>query len=283
MTNGGTQPGMTAAAAVIAVESGGTRELVDDLATEEPLEMRVRRGRHEFTAAVTMRTPGHDFELAAGFLFAEGIVRRRDAVVGIAYCLDPSMDAAQRYNVVTTELATLEADQVHRLERHFSISSACGVCGKTSIDALATRAKPVEDRVRVPFEQLSALPSRMRDAQRVFASTGGLHAAALFAPSGTLLAVREDVGRHNALDKTIGWALLNANVPLTGCAAIVSGRASFELVQKCIVAGIPILCAVSAPSSLAVQLAQEFGVTLLGFVREGRANVYAGAERIAFS
>ena len=277
------RPGMTAAAAVIAVESGRTRELVDDVATEEPLEMRVRRGAAEFTAAVTMRTPGNDFELAAGFLLAEGIVTRRDTVVSISYCLDPSMDAAQRYNVVTTQLSTLEAQHVHRLERHFSINSACGVCGKTSIDALSTRAGRLQDPVRVPFEQVSLLPARMRDAQRVFASTGGLHAAALFTASGSILTVREDVGRHNALDKAIGWALLNGTVPLTGCAAVVSGRASFELVQKCILAGIPILCAISAPSSLAVQLAQQFGLTLLGFVREGRANVYAGEERIAFS
>ncbi len=274
-------PGMTTGASVLSIQGDRRQEFVDELATEEPLEMRVRYAGREFTAAVTMRTPGNDFELAAGFLMAEGMVEGRDAVAGISYCIDPAVDAAQRYNIVTVELRTLKAAQARQLERHFTMTSACGICGKASIEALSLRAQRLADPVRVPLERIASSAGKMREAQRVFASTGGLHAAALFDAGGELLALREDVGRHNALDKLIGWALLQGLLPLQGCIAVLSGRASYELVQKCIVAAVPIVCAVSAPTSLAVQLAQDFGVTLLGFVREGRANVYAGAERIA--
>ncbi|HEU5481233.1 MAG TPA: formate dehydrogenase accessory sulfurtransferase FdhD, partial [Candidatus Tumulicola sp.] len=166
------------------------------------------------------------------------------------------------------------------LERHFTMSSACGVCGKANIEALQTRAAPIDDSVRIPRSLIAELPDKMRQAQRVFDSTGGLHAAALFDANGALLVLREDVGRHNALDKIAGWALLNDRLPLRGCILLVSGRASYELVQKSIVAGIPVLCAVSAPSSLAVDLARNFNMTLLGFVRGSRSNVYAGRERI---
>jgi FdhD protein len=275
------RPGLTTAVRVTAIEGEGRRELVDDLATEEPLEIRVVGGGETQTLAVTMRTPGSDFELAAGFLFSEGLVRSSGDITGISYCIDPGVDAAQRYNIVNVGLAFDRLPPLERFERHFLTSSACGVCGKASIDALATRARKIEDDVRVSAGFIAQLPEKMREAQRVFNSTGGLHAAALFDVNGALLALREDVGRHNALDKILGWALLGARVALRGSVLLVSGRASFELVQKSIVGRIPVLCAVSAPSSLAVQLAQEFDLTLVGFVRGERANVYAGAQRIS--
>jgi FdhD protein len=274
------RPGLTTSARVVVCEDGSTRETVDDLATEEPLEIRLIAGGQTRSLAVTMRTPGNDFELAAGFLLNEGVVHRRDEIAGISYCIDPQIDAEQRYNIVNVGLAGDAAPALERLERHFTISSACGVCGKANIEALQTRAVPLDDPLRVSLDFVAQLPEKMRHAQRVFESTGGLHASALFDANGALLALREDVGRHNALDKIAGWALLNDRLPLRGCVLLVSGRASFELVQKCVVAGIPILCAVSAPSSLAVELARSFGLTLLGFVRGSRANIYAGKERI---
>ena len=274
------RPGLSTSARVVAYEGDSKRELFDDLATEEPLEIRLAAGNSVTSVAVTMRTPGNDFELAAGFLHCEGIVRARADVAGISYCIDPAVDAQQRYNIVNDDLAADALPDLERLERHFTLSSACGVCGKAHIDALQTRARPLDDDTVVDLSLVTALPEKMRAAQRVFASTGGLHAAALFDASGTLLALREDVGRHNAVDKIAGWALLNDRLPLRGCVLLVSGRASYELVQKSIVARIPILCAVSAPSSLAVELAQAFELTLAGFVRGNRANVYCGAARV---
>lgn len=274
------RPGLTTPSRVLTFDDSSQREVVDDLATEEPLEIRLVLGGQTQTAAVTMRTPGNDFELAAGFLHSEGIIASRDEVAGISYCIDPAVDAEQRYNIVNVGIAGAQARPLERLERHFTMSSACGVCGKASIEALQTRAPRIEDPLQVDAAFIAALPEKMREAQRVFASTGGLHAAALFDANGELLALREDVGRHNALDKIVGWALLNAKPPLHGCVLLVSGRASYELLQKSIVAGIPIVCAVSAPSSLAVQLAGEFGVTLLGFVRGNRFNVYTHRSRI---
>jgi FdhD protein len=273
--------GLTTSARVLSWQEGSPRELVDELATEEPLEIRLIDGGQVQSVAVTMRTPGNDFELACGFLLSEGIIRARSEVIGISYCVDPAVDAQQRYNIVNVELASGAQRPLERLERHFTMNSACGVCGKATIEALQTRARRIEDPVRVGFESITALPRKMRQAQRVFAATGGLHASALFDAKGNLLALREDVGRHNALDKISGWALMSDRVPLSGCVVLVSGRASYELVQKSIVAGIPIVCAVSAPSSLAVNLANAFGVTLLGFVRDGRANIYACPERIS--
>ena len=211
------------------------------------------------------------------------IIGSRDAIETISYCVDPQIDAAQQYNIVNVAVNPGAGIDAEQLERHFTVNSSCGVCGKATIDALATRAERLDDELQVAMHTLDQLPAAMRAAQRVFASTGGLHACALFDESGTLLALREDVGRHNAFDKIVGWALLEDRMPLHGCIALVSGRASFELVQKAIIARIPVLCAVSAPSSLAVQLAGEFGVTLVGFVREGRANVYAGRERLGFA
>lgn len=275
------RPGLTTPRRILSYDGESRRDVVDDLATEEPLEIRLAAGGETRTAAVTMRTPGNDFELAAGFLYAEGIVLDRSEIAGISYCIDPAVDAEQRYNIVNVALGGQRERPLERLERHFTMTSACGVCGKASIEALQTRAEPIDDPVTASVELITSLPEKMRDAQRVFASTGGLHAAALFDAQGRLLLLREDVGRHNALDKVVGWALLNARLPLRSTILLVSGRASYELLQKSIVARIPIVCAVSAPSSLAASLADTFGVTLAGFVRQRRANVYSGLERIA--
>lgn len=274
------RPGLTTPARVLALQDGSAREIVDNLATEEPLEIRLVANGRTQSVAVTMRTPGNDFELAAGFLMNEGIISSREGLAGISYCVDPAVDAEQRYNIVNVALASDARPDLERLERHFTMSSACGVCGKASIEALETRAQRIDDGTKVDIGLITSLPDRMRQAQRVFESTGGLHAAALFDANGTLLVLREDVGRHNALDKIAGWAVMQNRIPLRGCILLVSGRASYELVQKSIVARIPILCAVSAPSSLAVQLATAFDLTLVGFLRGARANVYSAASRI---
>lgn len=277
------RPGLTTPARVAAYDAGNSRELVDDVATEEPLEIRLLAGGGRQNVAVTMRTPGNDFELAAGFLLNEGIVRAQGDIAGISYCTDPAIDGDQRYNIVNVALAARALPDLDRLERHFTMSSACGVCGKASIEALQTRAQPLAGNLQIDAELVTALPQRMRDAQRVFESTGGLHAAALFDEGGTLLALREDVGRHNAVDKIAGWALLHDRIPLSRCILLVSGRASYELVQKSVAAGIPVLCAVSAPSSLAVQLASAFNLTLIGFLRGSRFNVYSARDRVVLA
>ncbi|HEY7429835.1 MAG TPA: formate dehydrogenase accessory sulfurtransferase FdhD [Streptosporangiaceae bacterium] len=241
----------------------------DLLAVEEPLEIRVQGE----PLAVTMRTPGDDIDLAAGFLAAEGVVDGPAGVAEIRMC-----DA----NVADVTLAPGVVLPAERLRRNFVTSSACGVCGKDSISAVQVRASydVSGDQLRVTAGLLASLPGRLRAAQRVFARTGGLHAAGLFGADGTLLALREDVGRHNAVDKIVGWALREKQLPLAGCVLLVSGRASFELVQKALVAGIPVLAAVSAPSSLAAELAAESGMTLVGFLRGTTMNVYIGAERV---
>ena len=273
--------GTTSAARVSAFADGSLREKFDSVATEEPLEIRLVHGGRTTSVAVTMRTPGADFELAAGFLFAEGVVGAREDIISITYCIDENVDAEQRYNIVNVALRSAPPG-VERLERHFVMSSACGVCGKAQLDALRTRGiAPAAQDWTVSPDFVLSLPERLHASQKIFRATGGLHAAALFARDGTLEAVREDVGRHNALDKACGWALMQRRVPLHDSIALVSGRSSFELVQKAAVAGIPILCAVSAPSSLAIDLANEFNITLIGFLRAGRFNVYAGAYRIA--
>lgn len=273
-------PGLSTSVKVVAFDGAERRERLDELATEEPLELRLLAGGRMQSIAVTMRTPGNDFELAAGFLLAEHIVARREDIAAMSYCVDPAVDREQRYNIVNIELASDSLPDTEHLERHFTMSSACGVCGKATLEALHTRSAPIDDDVRFDLATLMKLPERMRAAQRVFASTGGLHAAAIFDAAGELVVLREDVGRHNALDKVLGWALLNRRVPLRGSAALVSGRASYELVQKSIMARLPVLCAVSAPSSLAVALAAEFNVTLVGFLRTPRANVYSGSQRL---
>ncbi len=245
------------------------------------MEIRLAAGHQRRTVAVTMRTPGHDFELAAGFLFGEGVISSRRDIARIVYCLDPELDAEQRYNVVTVELRARQLPDLAPLERHFTTTSACGVCGKASVQALWLRGcQAVDGGPVVDARVLRQLPERLGASQAVFAQTGGLHAAALFDPEGNLVAVREDVGRHNAMDKLVGWALLNGRLPLRDSVVMVSGRASFELVQKAVAAGVPVFCAVSAPSSLAVEVARGFGLTLVGFLRGDRFNVYTGAERL---
>ena len=247
----------------------------DVLAVEEPLE--VRQGTEVLT--VTMRTPGDDFDLVAGWLVSEGLVRETADLVTASYC--PGLDEAgkQTYNVVEVTLAS--AVPADRLRRTLT-SSACGVCGSASLQAVRVSSPyaVADDEVTVDATVLSALPGRLRDAQSVFERTGGLHAAGLFAADGELLCVREDVGRHNAVDKVVGWALREGRLPLRGNVLQVSGRASFELVQKAAVAGVPVLSAVSAPSSLAADLAEESGLTLAGFVRDGGFNLYARPERV---
>ena len=253
--------------AVTRVESGRITSRPDTLAVEEPLEIRID-GR---ATTVTMRTPGHDLELALGFLLTEGVVAKPTDVVGAINCAD---------NVVDVTLRTPLADDSPL--RNFTTSSACGVCGKESIDAVRT-SSPYDvatDPLEVTAELVTRLPAQLREAQRVFDRTGGLHAAALFDAEGTLLCLREDVGRHNAVDKVVGWAVQEQRLPLCGTVLQVSGRASFELVQKALMAGIPVLSAVSAPSSLAVQLAADSGLTLIGFVRGDAFNIYAGAHRL---
>jgi FdhD protein len=281
-SNHETRPAATVDARIVAFADGAAQPRFDTLATEEPLELRLRAGSATQTAAVTMRTPGNDFELAAGFVYGEGLVTSAAALRGISYCLDPAIDAEQRYNIVNVDLAAAALPRLDALERHFMMTSACGVCGKASIEALRDRQlRPIASAVRIAPATVSALPDRLHRAQRVFRATGGLHAAALFTAAGEFVALREDVGRHNAFDKLIGWALMNGRLPLRDHVVLLSGRASYELLQKAVSAEIAVVCAVSAPSSLAVDVARAFGVTLIGFVRDGRFNVYAGAERIA--
>lgn len=253
----------------------------DVVATEEPMEIRLVGGGETRRLAVTMRTPGNDFELAAGFLYSEGIINSRAAIRTISYCVDAELDEAQQYNVVNVALARLP-DDLRGLDRHFVINSACGVCGKDSIDAMYSRCTPIPPPARaISPDLITTLAPKLREAQRLFEATGGLHAAALFDFDGTLLALREDVGRHNAMDKLIGWALMNDKLPLHDCVVLVSGRASFELVQKAAIGGIPILCAISAPSSLAVSMARRMNMTLIGFLRDEQFNLYCGEERLA--
>jgi FdhD protein len=264
------------------VEDGKMRVRPDTLATEEPMEIRLITGGERQTVAVTMRTPGADFELAAGFLYGEGIVKSSDDIAKISYCVDSDLDAAQQYNIVNVELRGGREYDLRPLERHFYTSSACGVCGKASLEQLELRGCPVAlPGPEVTPETLYSLPAKLREAQGLFDATGGLHAAALFDAEGNLIALREDVGRHNATDKLVGWALLENRLPLSGHLVIVSGRSSFEILQKCLTAGVPFVCAISAPSSLAVDVAREFGMTLVGFLRDRRFNVYAGKERVA--
>jgi len=267
---------------VIALDGPRRSPKHDDVAGEEPLELRVTAAGETRTLATTMRTPGNDFELAAGFLYGEAIVRRREEIANLTYCLDPALDPDQRYNVVSVELRDGAASAaLARFERHFTINSACGVCGRAQLDALRDLGIGVlEDDLRVPQRLLYELPQRMRASQRIFASTGGLHAAALFDERGEAIAVREDVGRHNAVDKLVGWGLLNARLPFARTILMVSGRTSYEILQKSAMARIPIVCSVSAPSSLAVDLARAFNITLVGFLRGERANVYAAPERL---
>jgi FdhD protein len=274
------RPGRTTETEIVRYDGSRSTRSYDRVVTEEPLELRLVAGGVTRTLAVTMRTPGNDFELAAGFASSEGIVRARSDVAGVSYCVDPQVDADQRYNIVNIELASSHMPDLAQFERHFTMNSSCGVCGRANLDALAAvGVLPVDDDLRIPIARICEFPERMREAQRVFATTGGLHAAALFDASGATLAVREDIGRHNAVDKLAGWALLEGR-SLAGKILIVSGRASYEILQKAAVARIPIVCAVSAPSSLAVDLARAFNITLVAFVRGERANVYSATDRV---
>jgi len=284
---GGSLSGRTARRRVLRItlpgegRPGGSASRADFLAGEEPLGIRV-----DGTAlTMTMRTPGDDLELAAGFLVGEAVIRSPADIAEIKLCDGTSCGHGDDHEMGNIADVTLAAgvDLAPGARRNFMTTSACGICGKTSIEDICVLpdASLAADTARFPPEMLATLPDRLRDAQRVFSRTGGLHAAGLFTAAGGLIAVREDVGRHNAVDKVVGWALLDGRLPLAGCALLVSGRASFELVQKAVLAGIPLLAAVSAPSSLAVDLAEEAGLTLVGFLRGPSMNVYTGAHRLS--
>jgi FdhD protein len=268
-------------AVVRAVSRDDVRSRSDVLATEEPLEIRLDASGERQTVAVTMRTPGSDFELATGFLYGEGVIGARGDVLSIRYCTDPDVDTTQQYNVVTVDLAASSLPDLGSLERHFYTTSACGVCGKASLDAIEELGgPPIGEGPVLSTDIVLSLPDQLRESQRIFSKTGGLHAAALFDGSGELVEVREDVGRHNAMDKLVGWGVLEKRLPFADHAVLVSGRASFELLQKARRAGASFFCAVSAPSSLAVDVAQRFGMTLVGFLRDDGFNVYSGEERV---
>lgn len=268
---------------VIRIRDGAISTRPDTLVAEEPLEIRLN-GK---ALAITMRTPGDDFALAAGFLVSEGVLGRAEELQNIVYCAGATVDGSNTYNVVDVRTAPGVVMPDITLERNVYTTSSCGLCGKASLDAVRTTARwAIDDGadappVRLEPALLAGLPDRLRAAQRVFDRTGGLHAAALFTEDGELLDVREDVGRHNAVDKLVGRALQRGDLPLSRTILLVSGRASFELAQKAVMAGIPVLAAVSAPSSLAVDLAAETGLTLVGFLRGPSMNVYAGEHRIA--
>jgi FdhD protein len=262
---------------VLAFDATGTRRRPDRLVTEEPMEVRVGGpGQEPVAFAVAMRTPGSDFELAAGLCLTEGLISGPDDLDAIAYCLGPERE--QMFNVVTVRLRTLVATDLR--ERRYLSNSSCGICGKAALEEVEVRCAPVGAGPTVAASVVASLPGQLASRQQVFDQTGGLHAAARFGADGTLHATREDVGRHNALDKLIGNALLERELPLADDVLLVSGRLSFELVQKAAVAGISVLCAVSAPSSLAVAAAEQLGQTVVGFVRDGRFNVYSRPERI---
>ncbi|MGA5451269.1 formate dehydrogenase accessory sulfurtransferase FdhD [Streptomyces umbrinus] len=270
---------------VIRIRDGAVSARPDTLVAEEPLEIRLN-GK---PLAITMRTPGDDFALAAGFLVSEGVLGAADELQNIVYCAGATVDGSNTYNIVDVRTAPGVVIPDITLERNVYTTSSCGLCGKASLDAVRTTARwSIDDTagdtappVRLEPELLASLPDRLRAAQRVFDRTGGLHAAALFTEDGELVDIREDVGRHNAVDKLVGRALQNGSLPLSRTILLVSGRASFELAQKAVMAGIPFLAAVSAPSSLAVDLAAESNLTLVGFLRGTSMNVYAGEHRIA--
>lgn len=251
----------------------------DLLAVEEPLEIRVG-GR---SLAITMRTPGHDFDLAAGFLVSEGVISARAHFQTARYCAGAGEEHLNTYNILDVTLGQGVPPPDPSLERSFYTTSSCGLCGKASIDAVRTHSvfSVTEDATTITAEMLASLPDRLRAEQTVFEQTGGLHAAALFdVTTGELLVLREDIGRHNAVDKVVGWALMSDRIPLTCTALMVSGRASFELAQKALMAGIPILAAVSAPSSLAAELADDQEMTLVGFLRGDSMVIYSGGQRV---
>jgi FdhD protein len=265
------------------VSAEGSKVTPDLMAVEEPLEIRIGYGalgeRQQKSLSVTMRTPGHDYELAIGFLFTEGIIDTFDQVESIKYCEDVGRQE-ERENVVRVELKPEVKLDLEKLQRNFYTSSSCGVCGKSSIEAVHVTCTQIQDNIKVDKEVIHGLPKALREAQQIFEHTGGLHAVGLFDLNGKLLLTREDVGRHNAMDKIVGACLFKKEIPLSETILMVSGRASFELVQKALRAGAPIMAAVGAPSSLAVILAKDLGMTLMGFVRGASFNVYCGSQRI---
>jgi FdhD protein len=262
------------------VRHRATTVVRDVVAVEEPMEIRIVANGESHRVAVTMRTPGYDFDLAVGFLLSEGLIARREDVVDVSYC--PDLDDVQQFNVVQVTLAPTTSFDLTMLDRNFYATSSCGVCGKGSLEALRTYcAVAGNDDLRVEESMIRGLPAKLRGDQRVFSETGGLHATGLFTNDGLLVTLREDVGRHNALDKVVGRHLMSGDLPLSRSMAVVSGRASWELMQKAAAAGIPMVVAIGAPSSLAINLAVEFGMTLAGFTREDGFNVYAGSHRIA--
>lgn len=270
---------VTARRPVVRLAAGDERRRPDTLVVEEPLEIRVD-GR---PVSVTMRTPGDDFDLVTGFCLTEGLLDEPAQLAGLRYCAGAAVDGANTYNVVEVVRTPGAPPLGAEVSRSFYTTSSCGVCGKASIEAIRTRSRYVvaDDPLQVTPALLSRLPDALRAAQQVFERTGGLHAAGLFGAGGELLAVREDVGRHNAVDKVVGWAARAGRLPLRGHVLLVSGRASFELTQKALMAGLPVLAAVSAPSTLAVDLAAEAGLTLVGFLRGETMNVYSGVHRVA--
>lgn len=271
-------------ACIIKVNDGGVHHVNDMLAAEEPLEIRIGFGdteqRIQKSISVTMRTPGNDFELATGFLFTEGIIKSAAEIISIKHC------NGLNENVVRVELKEGVAVEMNKLERNFYTTSSCGVCGKSSIEAVKTVCRlpqPIDDTLTFSSEVIYSLPGTLRSRQDVFDFTGGLHGCGLFDNAGNLLLTREDVGRHNALDKLIGASLNKSMFPLHKYLLLLSGRASFELIQKAWMAGIKIIAAVGAPSSLAVQMSEECGITLIGFLRNKTFNIYSGTHRIITS
>ncbi len=267
------------------VRDGVPEALADYVAVEEPLEIRLAYstpdGRATRSVSITMRTPGNDRELAVGFLYTEAIIRRAEDIASIETCGPPAPDSGNHNVIRVNLLPDVEVD-LGKLQRHFYTTSSCGVCGKTSLDAIRVALAQPFENVDTRFSRavLTTIPDRLREAQHTFEETGGLHAAAAFNSQGDLSVTMEDVGRHNAVDKVVGSLLLNKELPANELGLMVSGRASFELMQKTLVAGMPLLAAVSAPSSLAVQLAVEFNMSLIGFLRGNTFNIYAGEERI---
>jgi FdhD protein len=265
-------------ARVLAVRDGAAIDRPDRLATEEPMEIRAGGPDQEpVSVAVTMRTPGNDFELAVGFLYTEALIAERGEVAAVKYCELPADE--QQYNVVTVRL-TRPFDP-RSVQRNFYATSSCGICGKASLEHVEVSCAPIGPGPVVRGSVIAGLPETLRGTQRIFEQTGGLHASGVFDPEGTLLGSREDVGRHNAVDKLVGQAFLAGALPLADRMLLASGRVSFEIVQKAAMAGIPIVCAVSAPSSLAVQAADRLGVTVVGFLRDEGFNVYTHPDRIA--
>lgn len=258
--------------------AGRVRATQDYLVGEEPLEIRV----NDRSLSVTMRTPGHDLELAAGFLFTEGVIQTRDQIASIEHAAE--CKPTERGNIVVAELSANAEPDLEKLQRNFYTTSSCGICGKASIDAVRARGvKTIQSQLRIEPEVLCRLPEALRAGQQIFGRTGGLHAAGLFDASGKLIVEREDIGRHNAVDKIVGWALMHGKLPLSDCLLLVSGRGGFEIVQKAAMAGVPVVASVSACSSLAVRFAREMGITLVGFLRDQRFVIYSGHERLGLA